>query len=144
MAFVDWNSDYSVHDGEMDAHHQRLFTIVNDLHHAISTKMGKDELEKIIARLLEHTQIHFAAEERLMQERGYPRFAMHKAEHDHLLKQIGEIKNQFHRAHSEGATDMLAFLVKDWLVGHILKLDKDYAGNHNSIISDRPRQQTGA
>lgn len=141
MAFVDWNDDFTVHDAEMDTHHQRLFAIVNDLHHAIFTKNGKSEIEKIIARLVDHTQTHFAAEERLMQNRGYSGFAHHKAEHDRLLRQLGEIEREFHKSGTMVAADMLTFLIKDWLVGHILSLDKDYSGKHRPIITETYRQR---
>lgn len=143
MAFVDWHDNYTVHDAEMDAHHQRLFAIVNDLHQAMFTKQAKIEIEKILARLVEHTQTHFAAEERLMQARGYAGFALHKAEHERLLRQLGELGREFHKADSNVAADMLTFLIKDWLVGHILSLDKDYSGKHKPIILDTLVQRQG-
>lgn len=134
MAFVDWNSNYTVYDQEMDAHHQCLFSIVNDLHSAVYTKKGKVELEKIIARLLEHTKTHFAAEERLMQARNYPHYALHKAEHERLLKQVLEIEKEFRASQGERGSDMLAFLIKDWVIGHILKFDKDYSGKYSTVL----------
>lgn len=144
MSFVDWSSQYSVNDAEMDAHHQALFTIVNDLHQAIFSRKDKDELGKIITRLMEHTQTHFAAEERLMQARHYPHFALHKAEHDRMLKQVGELERNFRASPSNGIADMLAILVKDWLVGHVLKYDKDYSFKQSILVAEQFNRQPHA
>jgi hemerythrin len=140
MAFVDWSDKYSVNDREMDEHHQRLFAIVNDLHKAILAKKGKEEIGRTLDRLNAHTQSHFAAEERLMQAHGYPRYQEHKNEHERLLHQVGDMEREFRNSSDHGAPDVLAFLIKDWLVGHILGMDKDYALSLRSTARRAARQ----
>lgn len=145
MAFVDWNEKYTVRDKELDEQHQCLFAIVNDLHAAIFAKRGKAEISRTFKRLSEYTQSHFATEERLMQACGYPHYQAHKDEHEKLLRKVAELDREFHKAESNIAPDVLAFLVKEWLSGHILRMDKGYAASissHRPTASDKPPRLT--
>jgi len=137
MAFVDWNEKYTTHDKALDELHQRLFDIVNDLHKAILAKHGKEEIRRTIDRLIEHTQSHFALEERQMQACAYVHFQAHKEEHEKLLRKVGELDREFRQEQSNIAPDMLAFLVKEWLSGHVLSMDKDYAASLPAHRSSR-------
>lgn len=137
MAFVDWNEKYTTHNQELDELHQRLFAIVNDLHKAILARHGKEEIRSTIDRLIEHTQSHFALEERHMQACAYAHFQAHKDEHEKLLRKVGELDREFRQEQSNIAPDMLAFLVKEWLAGHVLSMDKDYAASLPAHRSSR-------
>lgn len=46
----------------------------------------KAKLFQLLEGLVEYTEVHFAYEERLMQQAGYPEFAAHKAQHDDLSR----------------------------------------------------------
>lgn len=145
MAFVDWSSKYTVCDKTMDEHHQMLFAIVNDLHKAILGKHGKKEIRQIIDRLIEYTKSHFAAEEQLMKACGYPHYPAHKLEHEKLIRQVSELDHELRQSGNIAACDMFAFLIKEWLIGHILKDDKGYAPYaahhpaHTTPTENRPR-----
>lgn len=127
MAFVDWGEEYSVNNREIDAQHRRLFVIVNELHKSILAKKSREEIGNILNRLAAHTQSHFAAEERLMQVCGYSDYESHKEEHERLLHQVGELESEFRKEAEGMAPGILALLIKDWLLRHILNMDKDYA-----------------
>jgi hemerythrin len=127
MAFADWSEKYTVHDKELDEQHHSLFSLVNDLHKAILAKHGREEVGHTIDKMIAHTQDHFAAEERLMQACSYPDYQHHKEEHEKLAKQVSEMNRELRKADSDVAPDVLAILVKDWLVGHILNVDKKFA-----------------
>jgi hemerythrin len=129
MAFVDWNDTYTVNNREMDEQHQRLFAIVNDLHKAILAKKSREEIGNTLNRLAAHTQSHFAAEERLMQACAYQGYERHKEEHERLLHQVGELECEFRKEVGGLAPGILASLIKDWLLRHILGMDKDYASS---------------
>lgn len=129
MAFVDWSDTYTVNNREMDGQHQRLFVIVNELHKAILAKKNRDEIGNILNRLAAHTQSHFAAEERLMQACGYHDYERHKEEHERLLHQVGELEYEFRKETGGLAPGILASLIKDWLLRHIIGMDKDYASS---------------
>jgi len=130
MAFLDWRSSFSVSNPEMDAHHQRLFRLLNDLHEAILTQRGRVDMGPIIDRLFEHTLNHFAAEEQLMESCGYPDLEAHRQEHERLLERVREMDATYRHPKSgkwEVVPEAFAFLLKDWLMEHILVMDKAYA-----------------
>ena len=70
--------------------------------------------------------MHFQTEEKLMQEKAYPDFAAHKAEHDKLVGTCADLQKKFHAGEAEVNQDTTRF-VKDWLDTHIPKVDKPYA-----------------
>ena len=127
MAFVDWSEKYSVCNEELDKHQQRLFIIVNDLHKAILGKHGKKEIRHIVDRLIEHPKSHFAVEEQLLESCGYPHRQAHKQGHENLTRQLSELDQGFRETGKIIVCDVYAFLMKEWLFGHILKDDRGYA-----------------
>ncbi len=72
--------------------------------------------------LIRYSETHFATEEKLMEDFGYPEYKEHKREHESLLLDIFEI-NSLYNKKDIGADILLNFL-KDWLICHILDTDK--------------------
>lgn len=120
-----WKPEYSVHIGTIDAQHQSLLAIGDELHVAMTTGQGQAKMGKILNRLIQYTASHFAHEERLMQKHGYPDFAAHKAEHDTLVAKVTKFEADFKAGHIGMSIEVLEFL-KDWLVGHIQGSDRKY------------------
>jgi hemerythrin-like metal-binding protein len=149
MAFVDWRASFSVSSAELDAHHQRLFEILNDLHEQILARRGRVALGESIEALLSYTQYHFAAEEQVMVTCGFPGYAAHKQEHEKLLTRVQEMDQAFQDPQGnrhEAVPEALAFLLKDWLLDHILVMDKAFApfvARHNASLSPQPGQPGG-
>ncbi|HTA47240.1 MAG TPA: hemerythrin domain-containing protein [Bryobacteraceae bacterium] len=63
----DWKPEYSVGIPAIGAQHKRLFALAGELHSAMSQGKGPDVLNQSLARLVDHTKDHFAAEERLIE-----------------------------------------------------------------------------
>jgi hemerythrin len=129
MAFVDWNELYSVKSETLDHQHQKMFQIVNHLHEAIFSRKAKGELEGVIKDLVEYTRTHFAEEERQMEQHHFPEALLleHKAVHQQLVRQVEEMEKRFHNGDRKMAADVMCFLVGEWLLKHILVMDKQYA-----------------
>lgn len=127
MAYVDWCASYSVNNSLLDEQHQQMFTIISELHSAMFHKNARKQMIAAIRQLIEYTQKHFAEEERQMERSGFPGLAGHKAAHEKLKQQVIEIEQRFHDAKDSMAGDLIGFLVSDWLVKHILEMDKKYA-----------------
>jgi hemerythrin-like metal-binding protein len=45
--------------------------------------------------LVSYTRAHFASEERIMQQSGYPDIAVHKKEHEALAEKVVEFQRDF-------------------------------------------------
>lgn len=131
MAFVDWTEYYSVRNNLLDNQHQQLFDIINDLHQAIRTKQGEDRLAEVVRSLIDYTRSHFADEEKMMEEKGFPDYSQHKSAHQRLLQQVTDIEHKLHDGSESMAPDVLCFLLSEWLVKHIIDMDKQYTSYIN-------------
>jgi hemerythrin len=131
MSMFAWKNDYSIGHREIDAQHQRLFELANDLHSAMTLGKGKAAMSATLGNLIEYTKIHFASEERLMQANHYPEYAEHKAAHDALTAQVAELQNDFEAGRGGLTVGLLQFL-KDWLQHHIGGTDRKIADFLNS------------
>jgi hemerythrin len=114
----EWNQNYSVGVGSIDAQHKNLFALSRELHAAMLAGQGKTAVGRVLDRLIQYTSVHFAHEERLMRLYDYPDAAAHKAEHEALVKQVVKFQEDFRQGRATITVQLLQFL-KDWLVKHI-------------------------
>lgn len=127
MAYVDWCPSYSVNNSLLDEQHQQMFRIISELHSAMFRKNARQQMIAAISQLIEYTQKHFAEEERQMEKSGFPGLAGHKVAHEKLKQRVIEIEQRLHDAKDSMAGELIGFLVSDWLVKHIIEMDKKYA-----------------
>lgn len=118
-----WQADYSVGHVTIDMQHQRLFQLADELFNAMASGKGNVALGSVLSSLVSYTKLHFAAEERLMQESHYPDYPRHKKEHDELTAQVAAFQKDF-AAHRVAMTVDLMHFLKDWLAHHIKENDK--------------------
>lgn len=126
MAIITWTELYSVGVERFDQQHKKLFVIVNELHDAMSSGRGQMELKNILDQLIDYTQTHFAAEEKLMREYHYPDFEKHCQHHKELTQQVLDFKTKYDSG-KIGLSIQLTQFLKDWLANHILGEDKQYS-----------------
>lgn len=62
---------------------------------------------------LVHTRDHFAAENKLMQEHGFPAYPVHSGEHERVLGELDSVKQRWDEEKS--VEDLAQFLFVDWL-----------------------------
>lgn len=132
MSLMVWNDKLSVGVPSIDAEHKKLVGMVNELYDAIQAGHGKDVLSKILDGLIDYTATHFAHEERLFAETGYPAAAEHKKLHDDLKKQVLEIQAKFKSGASGTLSLEVLNFLKNWLIVHIQGTDKKYSPHLNA------------
>ena len=120
-----WSDTYSVKIAIVDSQHKVLVDLINELHRAMITRKGKESLGGVLASLIKYTKSHFAAEEGLLRANQYPDLVNHKAEHERFTQTIVEFQDRFQRNEVAMTIDVMDFL-KDWLVKHIMGVDKKY------------------
>lgn len=128
MALMTWTENYSVGIKSIDAQHQKLISMVNELQDAMLAGKANDHVGRILDNLVQYTVTHFAYEEKLFAQHGYKEAAPHKAEHDKLTKQVADFQAQFKSGQARLSAQLMNFL-RDWLNGHILGTDKKYSAH---------------
>ena len=126
MAFIEWGDALSVTVDAMDSEHKELVRLINELHDAITVNKDKEVLGKVFDGLVQYTVFHFASEEQLMEDVGYPDLPKHRELHQDLVSQVGKLKEKYDSGEGDSVSvDVMEFL-RDWLVNHIQGTDKKY------------------
>jgi len=128
MALFDWRDEYSVKVPSIDAQHRRLVDMLNDLHEGMVSGTGSERLSALLAGLVDYTAKHFAYEESLLVEHGYPLTKEHVAEHQRLVAQVLDFQRKYALSQASINMQLMKFL-KDWLIKHILGSDKAYSAH---------------
>jgi hemerythrin-like metal-binding protein len=81
MALFTWNPAYSISVPQIDAEHQRLFVLSDQLHGAMKAGSSRAVVESTLAGLIGYCRDHFRHEETVMRESGYPELRAHQALH---------------------------------------------------------------
>lgn len=104
-----FDDSISVGHKQLDKEHIQLLNIINVLYKG----------ENAYDALLEYVKYHFRHEEELMKNSGYPGYKKHKKLHDEFIKKIYSLRG--------ANVDEIYKVTKDWLVNHIMKVDKQYS-----------------
>lgn len=122
MGLINLQNDQQVGVPEIDAQHEAMVGLINDLHQAMSAGAKLEELGDLIDLLVVHAHMHFQYEEQLMQEHAFPGLNKHREEHERLLAHIEDLAARFH-----GGEPLLSFAVmvdlKGWALVHIETYD---------------------
>lgn len=86
--------------------------------------LDHEMIDKLLDNLLQHTVDHFAAEERVMQESGFPPYPIHKGEHDRVLADMSDRLAQWRNGRDGAALQAwLEGPVAQWFTGHVTTMD---------------------
>lgn len=126
---ITWDDQtFTVYVPEMDAQHRRLVDLVNELYSAKLAGKSRQALGRVLDSLVDYTKTHFADEEKLQRDVGFPESDSHKKVHENLMSQVGKFYNEFKAGRQAISDEVMGFLM-DWLVNHIQKDDRKY-GRH--------------
>lgn len=112
-----WEERYKVGNSEIDVQHQELFVLINEFLAA----NGKSPLIACAMRLFKYTREHFAFEEALMKEIGYPAISHHVEQHNILISRLNTIAEDV-ASDTLDKVNLTSFL-SSWLLDHIGKSD---------------------
>jgi hemerythrin len=122
MVVFEWKDSYRTGNATVDAQHQGLFRMVNELHDAIVAGKGKEVLTPTLTKLVKYTVEHFSTEEKLMAAAGYPATPDHHRLHEELTRQVKELAEKYASGKLVLATTLSGFLA-NWLSHHIQESD---------------------
>ncbi|MFQ2242576.1 bacteriohemerythrin [Aeromonas dhakensis] len=123
-----WNEAFMVQVPSMDNQHLGLFEAMNRLYQVVIDKSPAQLRKQRLDELLKLATRHFADEEQVMEQAGYPELRRHKEEHARLLAELDTLMQRNGPDDEEFNMELLVFL-KNWLLNHISKVDKQYSGS---------------
>ncbi len=126
MPQFNWDSSYSVKVKRFDDDHQQLFKIINELYDGMMARRGQEVLQKVLNELLQYTERHFAGEEVVMKNAGYPQLQAQIEQHRRFTDKIKEVSAKYKAGGIGMTVEVLDFLT-DWLKKHIVGMDKQYS-----------------
>lgn len=124
---VQWDPKYSVHNAGIDAEHQQLFSLVNDLLAIAAPQREPQRFKADVKQLFRYMEFHFRHEEEIMEKVGYPDRIAHSAKH----KEIVAFMNGLIRdcASLVELAENLRNLLLEWLVKHVGEEDAKITGS---------------
>jgi len=121
-----WDPKYTVHVQELDAQHQRLFTITNDILDLYEDRPG--ELLPSLQDLVEYSCTHFRSENAVMIESNYPDYAEQNSQHYEFICTMQDFLKNY-KAHGRDLTVKMLTYLHGWVYSHTVHLDLKY-GQH--------------
>lgn len=122
---ITWDERYRFGAAEIDEQHFCLFDLLNRTWSALQAGADNQTIFRVFDELEKYTVVHFSAEENFMRDMGYPRFAKHKEAHDQFIVRLNREKASILRG--QPISEEMLYFLKDWLVSHILVVDREYA-----------------
>lgn len=120
--WVRWEDSLSVGIDVIDEHHRYLFDLANDLFEVVSNKRGAREVARVLKALDQYVQVHFRAEERMMDHYGYRALQHQQHQHGQFEERLREFYNELHSNPLTAQFEVLVYL-RSWLVKHIVHED---------------------
>lgn len=124
MSYWTWSPSLSVGIDVIDGQHRRIIDYLNELD-TVRRSNDRDKVYGVLLGMVDYTRTHFAFEEDLMRQAGYPLTEAHKRVHDAFMSHIDNYVAQ----HESGkdVTRKLTSELQIWLTNHIQNDDRDYA-----------------
>jgi hemerythrin len=108
MKMFDW--------AEVDQQHRKLVSIYDRLSDALKSHQARTDIFRIIDEAISFTESHFATEERLMAQSGYPLIENHKDKHQELIVDARRLKDKLEYLGEE----MFSEWFHHWPFGNVL------------------------
>ena len=137
---LNFDARYLVGIDQVDREHQQLFELADKIYDclAVDVIVPMNEIGVAITELIDYTKIHFANEEVLMAEAGYPDLDEHRELHAYLITRIEDLEKSVMLGEQLTPVDAYEFLCA-WLGDHIQAKDRNFgayvsgrAGHHSA------------
>ena len=117
MTTLAWTPTLTLNDAVMDHTHVEFVELLNAVGAA-----GPQEIAAAMRAFVDHTEQHFAEEERWMKESGFPPLGCHQNQHNMVMQVAQEVCKRV----AKGETDLgepFAKAVAEWFSDHVTVMD---------------------
>ncbi len=119
-----WQEALSVGVAFIDSQHKYLINLINRIHLA-TEQLDTKEIVETLLDMNAYAEVHFAEEEELMRQHGYPGLKAHIKLHRGFCSQAETFLNEL-EATPLAITSEVSLYLMEWLVTHIQKADFQY------------------
>jgi hemerythrin-like metal-binding protein len=128
-----WDPGLATGNRQIDAQHERIFQICNELRVAIERHGGAGEVGRVLGTLSIYVVAHFRLEEELMARTGFGGLDAHRAAHEALRLRAEELVDQY-KAGGLAPMALLDFM-EHWLDDHVQNQDQPMVRFVTSVLS---------
>lgn len=108
-----------------DEQHERLIDILHELDSSVSQKRKARICREALLKLMNFADVHFYAEESMMQKIGFPGLEEHRADHRKIQSRLNTFKSELDRGITKSSEDLLEFIY-GWIEQHLANFDVQY------------------
>lgn len=121
-----WDKSWTTDVQQFDDDHKHLIGLYNDLFTACYAGQGPVVLVGIIGKLIDYAEDHFGREDELLGRLGFPGAQEHALEHEKLLRQLYEIRDDLSREVTHSISNQTLDFLTTWIERHTKEQDCQY------------------
>jgi hemerythrin len=130
LSRFEWNESLKTGIPTIDAQHRELVQAVNDLADAIEHGQGKRALKQLLSFMQYYAEWHFSHEESVAEAHHCPVSEVNRQAHIQFVQIFQDLQQRYRASQAdEGVALEVHQRLADWLVNHILRVDKQI-GDH--------------
>lgn len=120
-----WTDQLRVNNARMDEQHQQIVAAINTVYRHLRKNADSATLNESLEALFRMTEAHFQEEQALFSATGYPESDAHIETHAAIIEQLQSFQEKIRQGEENVSEEMMVFF-KDWLLKHIMSVDRTY------------------
>ena len=120
-----WKKEFESRHAPLDLEHRKIFDLINKCEQQIQQRATLESLESVLRDIRRCVDNHFAWEEGLMAEIGFPDIEAHRVLHKMLLASLKDRMQEM--PFCSLTPDALLELMTNWFATHTSQDDKELA-----------------
>jgi hemerythrin len=109
----------------LDSDHRELANAINELRIGVEQKQDRSLTGPLLSKVADFCPTHFALEEAIMAATGYGGLTQHRANHEHMMKQLNVLVARYDEDGMNLDSDAVVFL-SEWHNSHLYSHDLKY------------------
>jgi hemerythrin-like metal-binding protein len=134
---LNWNESYSLGVPIIDSQHKKLFSLIDELSHAMLRGSARYIMQGMLSNLSDYTSYHFSSEEYLMKQYEYPDIEVHRKKHEAFKRDLAGLILRHQEGEAMVSVDMYATL-RDWILKHVTEHAEDADQHLADYIKQHP------
>jgi diguanylate cyclase (GGDEF)-like protein/hemerythrin-like metal-binding protein/PAS domain S-box-containing protein len=122
---LEWKPSYNCGQPIIDAEHEQLFRLGNQIIDAMAEGVGGGGLLPLVQQLISHISMHLGHEAEILKAVGFPVARDHEDNHFKLANRAAEMASLYERGNGS-EVDLLRFLIYDVVSTHFLGEDRKF------------------